>query len=448
MIISRDLQYYLKEQKEQEKDFMKFKKKDKDGNFNRRPLPHPTDTGTFAIIVFNSQEAKDCFETDSKLVDKIRNFFCNCCEDLGMHRIQGQPVSVKRAPEPDDILWENAHNRRPTIIRNRVIAHLCCLVILVAGGVGQYYLYYASNFVTDDDAQTLLSLGTSILINVTNFIIVQVLIVVTRLEGNATRTEQNESLLVKICLYEFFNAGIFYSGAKILAQSVNNFNIQGTISFEIMLFMVINALSPTLINLALVVFEFPESLKRCCLKNGWSDSNQKEANELYEFSKISFPEKYSYVIKTIWLSLFYGPFVPIVVPISIVGLFLFYFTEVYLFRTHYNVPRMLSKHIANTAQRLLNYIVLVIAAGQTLMIIYIAYTLDSGLTTIEIVSIVLGVALAIVFLFIPGADINKRLFKFDDTENPLSYADAEEDFEVTYEGTNPLSPPSARSRKQ
>lgn len=49
-----------------------------------------------------------------------------------------------------------------------------------------------------------------------------------------------------------------------------------------------------------------------------------EANKLYEQPGINLPYQYGYIIKTLWLTAFYCPLVPIVVPISIVGLFINY----------------------------------------------------------------------------------------------------------------------------
>ena len=47
---------------------------------------------------------------------------------------------VERAPEPDDILWQNADKSRSTILRNKVISYLICIAILILGGYVQYVL--------------------------------------------------------------------------------------------------------------------------------------------------------------------------------------------------------------------------------------------------------------------------------------------------------------------
>jgi len=50
------------------------------------------------------------------------------------------------------------------------------------------------------------------------------------------------------------------------------------------------------------------------------------------------PFKYAYVIKTLWLTFFYSPFVPVVSIISLFGLGFYYFAVKFLFRYSYKIP--------------------------------------------------------------------------------------------------------------
>lgn len=55
------------------------------------------------------------------------------------------------------------------------------------------------------------------------------------------------------------------------------------------------------------------------------------------------------MLKTIWLTAFYAPLVPVVVPISVVGLVGNYFIEKYLYARVYSVPNMLSSMVNDSA---------------------------------------------------------------------------------------------------
>lgn len=165
--------------------------------------------------------------------------------------MDGQLVKIERAPEPDDILWENADIPKWRWRRNIIFSYFFGILILIGGGIIQYYLQYFQIQIEDAKIRSYFSTATSFFITIFNAIIVQFLIFVTRLEGNETKTDLDRSLLIKISLYSFFNAGIFYSVANILAQSLGSFNIQGNFSFEVTLFMSMNAITPNISALIL-----------------------------------------------------------------------------------------------------------------------------------------------------------------------------------------------------
>lgn len=105
------------------------------------------------------------------------------------------------------------------------------ILILIGGGIVQYYLQYFQKRIDDAKIRSYFSTATSFFLTFFNGILLQFLNIMTKLEGNETKTDLDKSLLIKTCIYSFFNAGIFYSVANILAQSVSAFNFQGNFSF-------------------------------------------------------------------------------------------------------------------------------------------------------------------------------------------------------------------------
>lgn len=169
---------------------------------------------------------------------------------------------------------------------------------------------------------------------------------------------------------------------------------------------------------------------------------------MYSLGEVDFPVKYAYVIRTLWLTCFYAPFAPVVVPISMFGLIFFYFTEAELFRTSYRAPNMLSISITRTAIRLMDYTGVVLAGGQILIVFYIKFIFGSKFTLAEQIGVALCVGLSIVLIALPSQKINAKLFPFDnDLDDEIDYDAALKEFEITYEGTNPLSDPSEKVRK-
>lgn len=218
--------------------------------------------------------------------------------------------------------------------------------------------------------------------------------------------------MIKICFYSFFNAGIFYSLANILAQSVSNFDLQDGFAYEVTLFSIMNAFPPNLISLITGKLEFPAFIFRSLLKKGCLKYTQKQANQLFELASVDFTVNYAYVIKTIWITCFYAPFAPVVVPISIAGLSFFYFSQAELFRTSYSAPNMLSISITNAAMRLLDFTGIMLAIGQFLVVFYIKYNYSGVWTVTEQVGLALSLFLSILLIIIPSININKRLIPF------------------------------------
>ena len=154
-----------------------------------------------------------------------------------------------------------------------------------------------------------------------------------------------ETLNFKLVFQQFLNAGLFVVAANI-AANYQTFNLESNLSETIIQIMLLNAITPNISNLLIYRFDISGRVMRYfCLYKKWSIYTQLEANYLYMLPCPSLPQNYSYIIKTIWLTSFYAPFTPIVVPISIIGLIANYFVEKYLFGSSYSAPNMISKHL-------------------------------------------------------------------------------------------------------
>ena len=72
---------------------------------------------------------------------------------------------------------------------------------------------------------------------------------------------------------------------------------------------------------------------------------QKELNELYEYPDMDISVKYSYLSKTLFITMFYLPIFPFGVLISFLGLILAYFLEKFNFTHSYKRPEMLNEKL-------------------------------------------------------------------------------------------------------
>lgn len=167
---------------------------------------------------------------------------------------------------------------------------------------------------------TVFSLSVSVL----NAIIQIFLSFTSRRQRNETLTEFNTILMSKISIFQFLNTGVFVLLAQFLAD-MENFDLSKGIVFEVTQVMLINAILPNVTLFFLSYFEILKKVERWLIERGTIKSSQMEANEAFEGPEAEFPYKYAYVFKTLWLSAFFAPLSPVVVPISIAGLIVNYY---------------------------------------------------------------------------------------------------------------------------
>ena len=111
---------------------------------------------------------------------------------------------------------------------------------------------------------------------------------------------------------------------------------------NISVFMILNAIEGGAINIILDLLEIPNSLYRLLQKHGYRKYSQKESNEIFELRDSNIPSKYAYIIKTLWLTCFFTPAVPLVAFVSLFGLLFFYLTTKISFRHFYKVTSVRS----------------------------------------------------------------------------------------------------------
>lgn len=118
---------------------------------------------------------------DDSSMEGCKNLFVDWCATPGTFEINGKTVVIKRAPEPDDILWENTDIPKSRLFRNIFFSYFFGSVILLTGGVIQYFLQYFQLQITNPVTNSYFSYLTSITVTIFNGIIVNFLTFVTKL---------------------------------------------------------------------------------------------------------------------------------------------------------------------------------------------------------------------------------------------------------------------------
>lgn len=139
-----------------------------------------------------------------------------------------------------------------------------------------------------------------------------------------------------------------------------------------------------------------------------------------------------------WLTAFYAPMVPIVVPVSIFGLTVNYFIQKCLYGKSYSIPNMLSSMLNDTAIQLLEFFPLILSFGEWLLYLYLRSFHFEQIPEYWSIPIYISLGLSLLNLLLPMDDLNHKLCKlpFDTMVYP-DYEKVQNKFEVTYEMTNP-----------
>lgn len=134
--------------------------------------------------------------------------------------------------------------------------------------------------------------------------------------------------------------------------------------------MILNAITPHVSLIFTDYFDIVGFLKRWTIRNNLLFATQMTSNLSYEKPTPEISFKYGYLIRTLWLTAFYCPLTPIVVPISIIGLFFNLYLEKCLHSGSYRAPNMASRQQNATALELMEFVPLIMSCGDLLIYLY------------------------------------------------------------------------------
>ena len=293
----------------------------------------------------------------------IKYYLCCCCmskgEKIKYSKIKG--FKVEDPPEPEDFYWENfKYNSRERGLRIILVFALSLIIIGLSFGFVLFFTYL-QNLVLEDEkkfnlfVKYLLSLIITIVISVLNEVLVVVLKKFTLKEKHLSRTSYHLSLSIKITILTFFNSAIIplISKELLVKKRVSyNYNIDrnNLLVNDMFILFLVNALVTPIFWTFSIVYLFKKFriylLERKKEPDKQHYMTQRELNKLYELPDIKIAYKYSYLAKTMAMTLFYLPIFPAGFIISVLGFILGYFLELYNFTHIYKRPEMLDEIIA------------------------------------------------------------------------------------------------------
>ena len=292
----------------------------------------------------------------------IKYYLCCCClskgEEIKISKIKG--IDVDDPPEPEDLYWENfKYTSRQRVLRIILVFFLCLIIIGLSFLLVLGFTVVQNKYIENDKdinlfVKYLLSLIITIIISVLNAVLEVVLTKFTLVERHLSRTNSYLSLSIKMTILTFFNSAIvpLWSKQIIVKKKVMyDYNIDRNILLvnDMFILFVVNAIVTPLFWTFNVPYLFKKFRIWLLERKKEPDKNhymtQKELNKLYELPDMKISYKYSYIAKTLAMTLFYLPIFPMGFIISFIGFIFGYLLELYNFTHLYKRPDMLDEII-------------------------------------------------------------------------------------------------------
>ena len=287
----------------------------------------------------------------------IKYYLCCCLinKKKMSKYLNRQRMRVYLAPDPEDIIWENMEfTFFQRFYRMIGIYSLTILLILAAFQI-VYSLNSLQEEIKDEDWAEILkytaSFSISIVISLLNIFLEFIMKFFTQIEKQKSKTNYYLSYSIKLSIFTLTTSAflpLLSSYFNIQLKGLEYNNNKNLINNMLFLFLVNSFVTPIIwtINIPLIIKKiriyFIERKKYPDLMHF---RTQKELNDIYELPDMQIASKYSYIFKTVLMTMFYLPIFPFGVVISLLGLILSYFLEKCNFTHSYKRPEMLNSKL-------------------------------------------------------------------------------------------------------
>ena len=316
------------------------------------------------FVTFNTIQQKEEYYSkyNKNIFLKILSFFkeakyyccCCCIEEKSKNRFfRRKRISVSSAFEPEDIIWENIGYDKWFRFKRLFLIYTFSLLLLFISFLIVLGLTYLREYSMNKKVTSyiIIRYGISLLITASICIINEIfyflLEKLTKKEKQISMTNFYLSYSIKLTLFNFVSYGIVPLVCNKIENGKEN-HYEYLVDDVLLIFLANSFGSPLLWTFDFIYIY--KKIKICLLERKKEpdlkhNKTQRELNKLYQLPDMNISYKYSYVAKTILLSLFYIPIFPFGIVISLVGFILAYYLELYNFTHLYRKPEMINERI-------------------------------------------------------------------------------------------------------
>ena len=324
--------------------------------------PNKYNGGTF-ILIFSTMNMREKFydyfpnSFCEKLYWSLKYFFeniiCGKCMNDGQKKISKlkMDISVKKADEPYEIVWENmGYTRMERNVRKLLSSLSSLFLIAITFGI-IVLINWGQRIISEKEENFwsyVLSLSVSVIIAITNYIAKFILKKLTLIEKKETKTDFIKSYSMKLTVFNFVTIAIipvvsnFIHGEKWGDSDVLVNNLLMIFIMNIIFPPVLFYLGP---DLAIKIYKRTKArLELEDIKYEKSTYTQGELNEIFENPEMDICSKYSFISNAVLIPLFFMSIFPIGMIFGFFGL-LFTFISEFFYVGLYKRPEVLNSKL-------------------------------------------------------------------------------------------------------
>ena len=275
-------------------------------------------------------------------------YYCCSCDKKSLDIFE-RKMRFDRAPEPEDIFFENLGANDKTKVKKVMCASFISVIISVIS-LSINEIFYIIQLRIDESKEQnnkniilyLISFIITIVSAIIDLIVEKVLEKIIKWEKTYTLTAFYVNYSKNLTVFWFLNSSLLPIVGDIILPSEEEHEV--LTSNMLIKFLFNSFVTPIMwtINFKFIYKKF----KQCVIEQKENiNYNQKELNELYELPSMDVAVKYSYLIKTLLMSSIFAAIFPLGFCISFVGFIFGYWLEKFNFSKMYKKPEKFDKRI-------------------------------------------------------------------------------------------------------
>ena len=420
--------------------------------FKKREYPL---SGTILVILNKQKDVKSVVKMWK--ISWFKRFLSSISPTLMKNftslKFKGRLIMIKRAPEPSDIIWENLAFDGWRLFWKKNLTRFYTLLVMIATFISICFLSYLGNYKSDIISNT----AITFLIFFINILLALTIRKFSANEREYTYTRYHSDVADKLGLALFLNSCIVLVISKFVYYRLegNVVEFQEDMVGQMLMIFLSNAFLTPIAALCDPYYLLKlYGQRKIRIQGSLSKCTQAKAHAIWEGIQLDIAQKYANILKTMFLTAFFAPLVPLGIPISLFGLIFAYWIDKFMLLRIHAQPSAMGKAISKKMTNYLELFTFFFALGNFLIALHL-YFLDFHYLEFDDIMILLsiiGLVISLIHFVLPMRKIHKRIRSKMSKKSVLSIDDSNYEnmisqFQIDYETANPFMQESQQEKE-